>query len=234
MIPIASQAPRGGAPVASISSVTSLYQQDAPPCPDCGAIMIRSGACYKCMELRRGERVLVRLPPLDYFFSKWSTPFWVSMSMRKLLRKLRPSKPAIRASETASWTAAVRLRISMPPTVIDSRLTRGLDYSVGRLKGCGPAVLFGVDVEFFGYGARDHCVARAGINDKLRCGFLIKRGLDSDDRPCFSKGIEALLGGIGTGGGGTRGGSMDCSRPALPRCVSGMLCKLSVKWITPF
>jgi ribonucleoside-diphosphate reductase alpha chain len=43
-------APRGGAPVASISSVTSLYQQDAPPCPDCGAIMIRSGACYKCMN----------------------------------------------------------------------------------------------------------------------------------------------------------------------------------------
>ena len=42
-------APRGGAPV-SISSVTSLYQQDAPPCPDCGAIMIRSGACYKCLN----------------------------------------------------------------------------------------------------------------------------------------------------------------------------------------
>jgi pectin methylesterase-like acyl-CoA thioesterase len=34
-----------GAPVSSISSITSLYQQDAPPCPDCGAIMIRSGAC---------------------------------------------------------------------------------------------------------------------------------------------------------------------------------------------
>jgi ribonucleoside-diphosphate reductase alpha chain len=47
---IASQAPRGGAPVATISSVTSLYQQDAPPCPDCGAIMIRSGACYKCLN----------------------------------------------------------------------------------------------------------------------------------------------------------------------------------------
>ena len=47
---IAAQAPRGGAPVTSISSVTSLYQQDAPPCPDCGAIMIRSGACYKCMN----------------------------------------------------------------------------------------------------------------------------------------------------------------------------------------
>ena len=38
VIPISSQAPRGGAPVASISSVTSLYQQDAPPCPDCGAV----------------------------------------------------------------------------------------------------------------------------------------------------------------------------------------------------
>jgi len=47
---ISAQAPRGGAPVNSISSVTSLYQQDAPPCPDCGAIMIRSGACYKCMN----------------------------------------------------------------------------------------------------------------------------------------------------------------------------------------
>jgi ribonucleoside-diphosphate reductase alpha chain len=47
---LAPQAPRGGAPVMSISSVTSLYQQDAPPCPDCGAIMIRSGACYKCMN----------------------------------------------------------------------------------------------------------------------------------------------------------------------------------------
>ena len=47
---LATQAPRGGAPISEISSVTSLYQQDAPPCPDCGAIMIRSGACYKCMN----------------------------------------------------------------------------------------------------------------------------------------------------------------------------------------
>jgi len=48
---VVSLGPRGGAPVAAtISSVTSLYQQDAPPCPDCGAIMIRSGACYKCMN----------------------------------------------------------------------------------------------------------------------------------------------------------------------------------------
>jgi ribonucleoside-diphosphate reductase alpha chain len=50
VVSIATHPPRGGAPVASISSVTSLYQQDAPPCPDCGAIMIRSGACYKCMN----------------------------------------------------------------------------------------------------------------------------------------------------------------------------------------
>ena len=50
VLSIAAQTPRGGAPVTSISSVTSLYQQDAPPCPDCGAIMIRSGACYKCLN----------------------------------------------------------------------------------------------------------------------------------------------------------------------------------------
>ncbi|HKY07396.1 MAG TPA: vitamin B12-dependent ribonucleotide reductase, partial [Candidatus Binatia bacterium] len=49
-VSIAAHPPRGGAPVTTISSVTSLYQQDAPPCPDCGAIMIRSGACYKCMN----------------------------------------------------------------------------------------------------------------------------------------------------------------------------------------
>jgi ribonucleoside-diphosphate reductase alpha chain len=50
VIALAPQAPRGGAPANSISSITSLYQQDAPPCPDCGAIMIRSGACYKCLN----------------------------------------------------------------------------------------------------------------------------------------------------------------------------------------
>jgi ribonucleoside-diphosphate reductase alpha chain len=27
-----------------------LYQQDAPSCSDCGSIMIRSGACYKCIN----------------------------------------------------------------------------------------------------------------------------------------------------------------------------------------
>jgi len=50
VVSIATHPPRGGAPVSNISSITSLYQQDAPPCPDCGAIMIRSGACYKCMN----------------------------------------------------------------------------------------------------------------------------------------------------------------------------------------
>ena len=44
------QAPRGGAPQFITSVPTSLFQQDAPSCPDCGAIMIRSGACYKCMN----------------------------------------------------------------------------------------------------------------------------------------------------------------------------------------
>ena len=50
VLSLAAQTPRGGAPISAISSVTSLYQEDAPPCPDCGAIMIRSGACYKCMN----------------------------------------------------------------------------------------------------------------------------------------------------------------------------------------
>ena len=41
VISMGGHVPRGGAPVASIGSVTSLYQQDAPPCTDCGSIMIR-------------------------------------------------------------------------------------------------------------------------------------------------------------------------------------------------
>ncbi|HET7437841.1 MAG TPA: vitamin B12-dependent ribonucleotide reductase [Thermoanaerobaculia bacterium] len=34
--------PRGGA--------TFAYQQDAPSCSDCGSIMVRNGACYKCLN----------------------------------------------------------------------------------------------------------------------------------------------------------------------------------------
>jgi len=30
--------------------VTFLYQQDAPSCSDCGSIMVRNGACYKCLN----------------------------------------------------------------------------------------------------------------------------------------------------------------------------------------
>ena len=33
---------KSGAPI--------LYQQDAPSCSDCGSIMIRNGACYKCLN----------------------------------------------------------------------------------------------------------------------------------------------------------------------------------------
>jgi ribonucleoside-diphosphate reductase alpha chain len=29
---------------------TIQNQEDAPPCSTCGAIMIRSGACYKCVN----------------------------------------------------------------------------------------------------------------------------------------------------------------------------------------
>jgi ribonucleoside-diphosphate reductase alpha chain len=41
--------PPGDAPSASPFS-TIQNQEDAPPCSTCGAIMIRSGACYKCVN----------------------------------------------------------------------------------------------------------------------------------------------------------------------------------------
>jgi ribonucleoside-diphosphate reductase alpha chain len=31
-------------------SAAFLYQQDAPSCSDCGSIMVRNGACYKCLN----------------------------------------------------------------------------------------------------------------------------------------------------------------------------------------
>ena len=43
--------PAGGreaAPHAEAPKVTFLYQQDAPSCHECGAIMVRNGSCYKC------------------------------------------------------------------------------------------------------------------------------------------------------------------------------------------
>ncbi len=47
---ITPQTPRGGAPISTVSRPVGLYQQDAPSCSDCGAIMVRCGACYKCMN----------------------------------------------------------------------------------------------------------------------------------------------------------------------------------------
>ncbi|MCS7301480.1 MAG: hypothetical protein NZ556_08000, partial [Fimbriimonadales bacterium] len=40
--------PQGqGATTTDWSKLVRL-QQDAPPCPSCGMIMVRSGACYQC------------------------------------------------------------------------------------------------------------------------------------------------------------------------------------------
>ena len=50
----AGQAAAGVAPKASTVSTspfaTIQNQEDAPPCSTCGSIMIRSGACYKCVN----------------------------------------------------------------------------------------------------------------------------------------------------------------------------------------
>jgi ribonucleoside-diphosphate reductase alpha chain len=37
-------------PAASNPHLTIQNQEDAPPCSTCGSIMIRSGACYKCVN----------------------------------------------------------------------------------------------------------------------------------------------------------------------------------------
>jgi len=34
----------------SNSRLTFVVDRDAPACADCGAITVRSGACYKCMN----------------------------------------------------------------------------------------------------------------------------------------------------------------------------------------
>jgi ribonucleoside-diphosphate reductase alpha chain len=38
----------GQTPAAPFSTIQN--QEDAPPCSTCGSIMIRSGACYKCVN----------------------------------------------------------------------------------------------------------------------------------------------------------------------------------------
>jgi ribonucleoside-diphosphate reductase alpha chain len=35
-------------PGAPVEFAAIQNQEDAPPCPTCGSIMVRSGACYKC------------------------------------------------------------------------------------------------------------------------------------------------------------------------------------------
>jgi len=43
--PLQSLPSRAGSPFSTIQN-----QEDAPPCSTCGSIMIRSGACYKCVN----------------------------------------------------------------------------------------------------------------------------------------------------------------------------------------
>src|SRR6266852_6362366 len=60
---LTSKTDAAGAPVGALARMPSLRggkdtgmrqafinQQDAPPCPDCGSIMVRNGSCYKCMN----------------------------------------------------------------------------------------------------------------------------------------------------------------------------------------
>ncbi|MCY3758501.1 MAG: hypothetical protein OXG96_12330, partial [Acidobacteria bacterium] len=47
--------PEAAAPVTSMQmqdmeKQVFQTQADAPPCPECGSIMVRNGACYKCLN----------------------------------------------------------------------------------------------------------------------------------------------------------------------------------------
>ena len=46
----AAEAPTAAGPAVATPFSTIQNQEDAPPCSMCGAIMIRSGACYKCVN----------------------------------------------------------------------------------------------------------------------------------------------------------------------------------------
>jgi ribonucleoside-diphosphate reductase alpha chain len=48
--PSASVVPAGGAGTPTVEVLGFSPHADAPSCPDCGAIMIRNGSCYKCMN----------------------------------------------------------------------------------------------------------------------------------------------------------------------------------------
>ncbi len=40
----------GGEAGGTVAHLSFLYQQDAPSCQECGAIMVRNGTCYKCLN----------------------------------------------------------------------------------------------------------------------------------------------------------------------------------------
>ena len=42
--------PTPGDRMESNVKVAFQVQEDSPPCPDCGSIMVRNGSCYKCLE----------------------------------------------------------------------------------------------------------------------------------------------------------------------------------------
>jgi ribonucleoside-diphosphate reductase alpha chain len=44
----ADERPARSRPAAPVEYSAIQHQEDAPPCPTCGSIMVRSGACYKC------------------------------------------------------------------------------------------------------------------------------------------------------------------------------------------
>ena len=46
-----------------LETASFVNQSDAPSCSDCGSIMIRNGACYKCPQLRRNQRLLLAARP---------------------------------------------------------------------------------------------------------------------------------------------------------------------------
>ena len=37
-------------PLADQENLVFQSQSDAPPCPECGSIMIRNGSCYRCVN----------------------------------------------------------------------------------------------------------------------------------------------------------------------------------------
>jgi len=41
---------QSAAPAGSLSETVAHFQQDAPPCPKCGHVAVRNGACYKCLN----------------------------------------------------------------------------------------------------------------------------------------------------------------------------------------